>query len=118
MDVKELSRRRTPRYTSYPTAVQFSEAVGEVEARAWLAELPAELPLSLYLHVPFCREVCWYCACNMKLAAREAPVRDYARVLEAEIDLVADHLSGRRESVPRQCGGSLRPADQGRCSSS
>ena len=115
MDLKALSQRRTPRYTSYPTAVQFSDDIGPEQAGRWQGDLPVEQPLSLYLHVPFCREVCWYCACNMKLAAREAPVRDYARVLEAEIEMVADRLAGRRmvhhlhwgggtpTSMPRDC---------------
>ena len=105
MDMQELSNQRTPRYTSYPTAVQFSDAVGSGQAAAWLGDLPAEAPLSLYLHVPFCREVCWYCACNMKLAAREAPVRDYARVLEQEITQLADRLGGRRAVRHLHWGG-------------
>ena len=103
--MQELSNQRTPRYTSYPTAVQFSDAVGSGQAAAWLGDLPAEAPLSLYLHVPFCREVCWYCACNMKLAAREAPVRDYARVLEQEITQLADRLGGRRAVRHLHWGG-------------
>ncbi len=68
MDLSALLARRAPRYTSYPTALQFTPAIGPAQARDWLGALPRTEPLSLYLHVPFCAEICWYCACNMKLA--------------------------------------------------
>lgn len=100
----DLARRRTPRYTSYPTAAQFSDAVGPDTAARWLTDLP-DGPLSLYLHVPFCRQVCWYCACNMKLAARPEPVEAYAEDLMAEVDLVAGYLTGTRRVAHLHWGG-------------
>src|SRR6185436_4520167 len=56
--------RRLPRYTSYPTAVQFGPAVEATTYERWLSALPADAPVSLYLHVPFCAELCLYCGCH------------------------------------------------------
>jgi len=92
---KTYATRAVPRYTSYPTAPHFSEAVDDRAYQGWLAELDPAQPISLYLHVPFCRELCWYCGCNMKLARRDAPLEHYADVLEREIRLVAQRLPGR-----------------------
>lgn len=85
---------RLPRYTSYPTAPHFSADVGEGQYRSWLARLPPT-DVSLYLHIPFCRAMCWYCGCHTTVAAREAPVLRYLDCLHQEIDLVA------------RCAGSL-----------
>ncbi|NIX75902.1 oxygen-independent coproporphyrinogen III oxidase [Microvirga terricola] len=84
---------RLPRYTSYPTAPQFSEAVGHQDYGEWLVSLPVETTVSLYLHVPFCRSMCWYCGCHTTITQRDAPIVDYLSVLNREIDLVADRLS-------------------------
>ncbi|MDE2005557.1 MAG: oxygen-independent coproporphyrinogen III oxidase [Rhodospirillales bacterium] len=84
--------RRVPRYTSYPTAPHFTGAVDEAVYRTWLGELPAEAALSLYLHVPFCAELCWFCGCHTTATRRPEPLAAYARVLMAEIDLLADAL--------------------------
>lgn len=82
-----------PRYTSYPTAPQFRDKVGAADYAAWLAGLtPADGPVSLYLHIPYCRELCTYCGCNTKITRRYAPIAAYVADLTAEIDLVARHL--------------------------
>lgn len=96
---------RLPRYTSYPTAPQFSAAVGPADLRQWLGAVPADARLSLYLHIPFCRQMCWYCGCNMKLAARYEPVRAYVDRLRGEIDLVAAALPGRARVAHIHWGG-------------
>ncbi|MEO0412536.1 MAG: oxygen-independent coproporphyrinogen III oxidase [Pseudomonadota bacterium] len=84
--------RNVPRYTSYPTAPHFSGDVGHEDYARCLEKLDPADPISLYLHVPFCRELCWYCGCNMKLATREAPLASYAQTLRHEIELVARYL--------------------------
>ena len=86
---------RLPRYTSYPTAPQFSPAIGAEAYGEWLAALPGEAVGSLYVHIPFCRRMCWYCGCNTSVASRPEPVADYLAALEAEIGMVARRLPRR-----------------------
>jgi oxygen-independent coproporphyrinogen III oxidase len=86
-----------PRYTSYPPATLFEAEFAPQRAYAWLSETPADEPVSLYLHVPFCAQQCWYCGCNQKLASRYEPVADFVSVLLNEIDLMASHLPTRRQ---------------------
>jgi oxygen-independent coproporphyrinogen-3 oxidase len=97
--------RATPRYTSYPTAPHFQKDFAQARYRDWLSALDVATPLSLYLHVPFCRQACWYCACNMKLASRYAPVAAYAQTLRKEIALTADALPGRMTISHLHWGG-------------
>lgn len=84
--------KQLPRYTSYPTAPHFnSEVNGDVYAD-WLKSLPAQETISLYIHIPFCRKMCWFCGCHTKITQRYDPVEDYAVVLEREIRIVGDLL--------------------------
>jgi oxygen-independent coproporphyrinogen-3 oxidase len=80
--------RLVPRYTSYPTAAQFHRGVGPAQHQAWLADLNG-MSAALYLHVPFCTELCWYCACHTAAMNRRETLDAYARALTAEIDRVA-----------------------------
>ncbi|RXG94294.1 oxygen-independent coproporphyrinogen III oxidase [Bradyrhizobium zhanjiangense] len=89
---------RLPRYTSYPTAPHFSPAIGGDTYAGWLAELPAGASASLYLHVPFCREMCWYCGCHTQIVRRDDLIAAYQRTLRSEIVQVADTI-GRRIKV-------------------
>ncbi|PVE20568.1 oxygen-independent coproporphyrinogen III oxidase [Microvirga sp. KLBC 81] len=84
---------RLPRYTSYPTAPQFSDAIGHETYAEWLEAIPGGTTASLYLHVPFCRSMCWYCGCHTTITQRDAPIVDYLAVLRREIELVSERLS-------------------------
>jgi oxygen-independent coproporphyrinogen-3 oxidase len=97
--------RNVPRYTSYPTAPHFTPVSGTEAYRKSLATLNPEEPISLYLHVPFCRQLCWYCGCNMKLASREAPIAQYAKTLRKEIKLLGQNLPARMRISHLHWGG-------------
>jgi oxygen-independent coproporphyrinogen-3 oxidase len=88
MDIVRLDQR-LPRYTSYPTAPHFSEAIGPREVAEALGRLAPSLPLSLYIHVPFCRELCWYCGCHTTATRSERPLLAYTETLIAEITHLA-----------------------------
>ncbi|MBN8893144.1 MAG: oxygen-independent coproporphyrinogen III oxidase [Rhodospirillales bacterium 70-18] len=81
-----------PRYTSYPTAPHFGPAVDGAVYAGWLAALPPEAALSLYLHVPFCAELCWFCGCHTTATSSRAALETYADTLLAEIALVSAAL--------------------------
>ena len=96
---------RVPRYTRYPTAPQFSDAIGEPHYRSWLRELLADEPASIYLHIPFCREMCWYCGCHTSVTRRQAPVSRYVATLVREINLVATAIGRRQRAAHLHWGG-------------
>ena len=104
-----------PRYTSYPTANHFSAAVTTAHLRDWLGELPPEATLSLYAHIPYCRELCFYCGCSTKAVRRYAPVATYLVPLLAEIAHVSALVPpGHRVTHLHWGGGSpdiLSPGD-------
>ncbi len=87
--LRKYAEARLPRYTSYPTAPHFSDAIGPGTYGDWLAALPAEEPVSLYLHIPFCRSMCWYCGCHTTITRKDEPILAYLDVLSEEIRLVA-----------------------------
>jgi len=87
-----------PRYTSYPTADRFVEAFGAddyVQAlqqrRAGMAKTTA-MPLSLYVHIPFCESLCYYCACNKIITKHHNRAAEYLRYLSREVDLHVAHV--------------------------
>jgi len=89
-----LLTARAPRYTSYPTADRFSARVGTDRHRAWLQAIPPGSALSLYVHVPYCRRLCWFCACRTQGARSDAPLDHYLDHLQQEIALI-------RAALPR-----------------
>ncbi len=98
-----------PRYTSYPTAADFAPVVTANQHAAWLGGLNAEESVSVYLHVPYCRDICLYCGCNTKMAVRDDVVSNYRRALEAEIALVGD-LAAKRLCIARLHWGGGTPS--------
>lgn len=109
---------RVPRYTSYPTAPQFTPRVGPGQLAEWIGAIPPGTGLSLYLHVPFCRRLCWFCACRTQGTSTDAPVFAYLETLLAELSLLRQHLpAGVRLSRLHWGGGTptlLPPAAMGR----
>ena len=79
---------KVPRYTSYPTAPHFSNAVGGDDYTSWIKEIAPGSDISLYLHVPFCRRLCWFCACRTQGTQTDAPVAAYLETLKAELTLL------------------------------
>ncbi len=109
MQIKELCGRRwfcsamtkarilknagpAPRYTSYPTAPHFHCGIDGARYAEWLAALPAGTRLSLYVHIPYCDTLCWFCGCHTTETRRYDPVVTYLLPLEKEIDLIAGNL--------------------------
>ncbi len=90
-----LAERAVPRYTSYPTAPHFKPVEDASITARWLAELPDDAHLSLYLHVPYCREICNYCGCNTKAVRREEPLDAFTATLLKDIALLAASTSAR-----------------------
>lgn len=116
MDTELAARwdRPVPRYTSYPTAPHFQPAVGAETYARWLAELDGDLPLSLYVHVPFCRELCWFCGCQTGVARKDGPLDAYGVRLIDEIEAVAERLTGRRRVRHVHFGGGTPTIGDGR----
>lgn len=104
----ELLRRYAapvPRYTSYPTAPHFSNLVDQSRYSAWLKALEDGTPLSLYVHIPFCNELCWYCGCSTKITRQKSPITRYLKALTREIDTVADQIKTRHRVTHIHWGG-------------
>ena len=104
-----------PRYTSYPTAPHFSPAIANSQYSEWLKALPDGANLSLYVHIPFCNTMCWYCGCNTKGIRRYDPVVPYVDALLHEIETVSRLAArGKRVTHIHWGGGSpnvLTPED-------
>ena len=99
------ARLQVPRYTSYPTAAEFTPAVASADQRRWLRDLDTAEAVSVYLHVPYCRELCLYCGCNTKKVQRDDVIASYRVALEREIALVSDVLSGPARIARLHWGG-------------
>lgn len=81
-----------PRYTSYPTAPHFHEGVDDARVRGWMRAVKEGEAVSLYIHIPFCDRLCWFCACHTRHTLRYEPVAAYLEMLYREIALVAATL--------------------------
>src|SRR5678816_135744 len=98
-------QERLPRYTSYPTAPHFTAAVDSGVYARWLESIPQDATASLYLHIPFCRSMCWYCGCNTSVTRRDEPIEAYLPAVHREIELVSQNLSHRIEVSHVHFGG-------------
>ncbi|WP_119353465.1 oxygen-independent coproporphyrinogen III oxidase [Azohydromonas sediminis] len=100
-----------PRYTSYPTADRFVEAFGPdayaqaLQQRALGATVGGTPPLSVYLHIPFCESVCYYCACNKVITRHHERAAEYLAALDVEIDLHVQALGARQSVSQLHFGG-------------
>lgn len=114
-DIVRLSAKPVPRYTSYPTAPHFHAGIREAEYGAWLENLPRNADLSLYMHIPFCDSLCWFCGCHTRITRRYEPVGLYLGGLIREIRMIADRIpNGASVSHIHWGGGSptmLSPED-------
>ena len=100
-----LFEAKVPRYTSYPPATKFSNDVAATGFSDWITAIPAGTQVSLYLHVPFCRRLCWFCACRTQGVSNDAPVLAYLETLKKEIALVASLLPDGVEVARLHWGG-------------
>lgn len=97
-----------PRYTSYPTADRFVEAFGETQYIQALEQRragPIASPLSLYVHIPFCESVCYYCACNKVITKHHGRAAEYLRYLSREMELQVQHLGAGHSVSQLHLGG-------------
>ncbi len=94
-----------PRYTSYPTALEFSE---NFDVHAYIKELEehkSDRPVSLYFHLPFCRSACYFCGCNVVFTSKEDKKERYIGYLEKELQILSSHLDMSREVIQMHFGG-------------
>jgi oxygen-independent coproporphyrinogen-3 oxidase len=81
-----------PRYTSYPTAPQFQTGTGRKVMKEMLGKLPPDEGVSVYIHIPFCDRLCWFCGCHTRHTLKYAPISRYLESLHQEIEILSEHL--------------------------
>jgi len=97
---------RGPRYTSYPTALQFSDVITPADYKAnAIASNDSDVPLSLYVHIPFCHSLCYYCGCNKIVTRNEARVERYIEMLYREIEIQSELFDRSRKIEQLHFGG-------------
>ena len=88
-----LQSRAVPRYTSYPTTPHFSETITSKTYESWLAALDSTVEASIYLHIPYCSSLCWFCGCYTKVIRQAPPIKSYLATLANEISSVSQELN-------------------------
>ena len=94
-----------PRYTSYPTALQFDESFSSADMITTLEKSDISKPLSLYLHIPFCENICYYCACNKVITKDRSKAKRYINALVQEAEKIAPYVKNRKVSQLHWGGG-------------
>lgn len=94
-----------PRYTSYPTALEFNESFTQEEYKKKLASQDSNRPLSLYVHIPFCQSACYFCGCNVVYTSKEDKKLRYIEYLKKELDLLKNYLNTDRVVTQLHFGG-------------
>ncbi len=105
---------RVPRYTSYPTVPHFGTTISQGTFSEWIEAIPAGSAISLYLHVPFCRRLCWFCACRTQGTQSIDPVITYVQTLKQELALLGQRLAPSITLARLHWGGgtpTMIPAD-------
>ncbi len=92
-----------PRYTSYPTALEFSDKFSYESYLKYLDE--GKDKLSIYVHLPFCRSACYFCGCNVVFTSKESKLSRYVEYLKKEIDILKEHIDRNREVIQFHFGG-------------
>ncbi len=103
--ILKYAAQNTPRYTSYPTAPHFHDGIDPGAYARWLGGIGPDLTGSIYIHIPYCREMCWYCGCSTRATRRDAPVDAYVDTLLKEIHHVAALTTGRPRIAHVHFGG-------------
>ncbi len=91
--IPKYATATVPRYTSYPPATQFSEEINEGHYRVWLETIGPNDSISIYIHIPFCHALCWYCGCHTTVPNRDERITDYVKALKDEVRQVARLIS-------------------------
>lgn len=94
-----------PRYTSYPAATAFTEDVGSADYASLIRNVDCTRPVSLYFHIPFCRNICFFCACSVIYTRNKEKAEPYIGALVQEMDLVTSQLKGRAQVEQLHWGG-------------
>lgn len=105
IDLEKFSKysKPGPRYTSYPTALEFNDTFTYEKYLDYLENGTEQI--SIYIHLPFCRSACYFCGCNVVFTSKESKLSDYILYLKKEIDILATHLDTQREVIQFHFGG-------------
>ena len=103
--LQRYESKRVPRYTSYPTAPYFHKGIGPKTYRIWLNQIPKDSALSIYLHVPYCARLCWFCGCSTTITRKPERIQRYAETLRSEIEIVTRELHTKRLVASIHLGG-------------
>jgi oxygen-independent coproporphyrinogen-3 oxidase len=95
----------TPRYTSYPTAPNFNQEINARIYDKWLSNIENDSDISLYIHIPFCKQLCWFCGCTTKASNYYQQITSYVQLLLKEIELLAGKVNFKAQISDIHFGG-------------